>query len=86
MCILEDKLAQFQITQNDARFVAVSHNCCNLLEEMRRIRIFKPTSSSHVGVQIAIVPCKECIHTRRPNDDLLQLDDTIMGTQPEVRC
>jgi len=58
--------------------MAVRHDCCNLLKEMSCIRIFKAPSCSDVGVQIAIVPCKECIHTRGSNDDLSQLDDTVV--------
>ena len=76
--VLEDELSQFQVAQNDARLMAVCNPRHNLLEQTSRIRISKTTSCSHVRVQVAVVSCKECIHTRCSNDDLMQLDNTIM--------
>jgi len=76
--VLKDELAQFQVAQNNARLMAVCHNRRNLLKQMCRIRIFESTSRSHMGVHVAVVPCKERISTRGSNDDLLQLDNTIM--------
>lgn len=82
--ILEDKLPQFEVTEDQPIVVAMRHSRGYLVEEPRGFVLAQLLAGADERVHVAIAPVEEHVGPRLSEQDLQDLVDVLMLAQGEV--
>lgn len=82
--IFEDKLPQFEVTEDHSIVVAMCHSWGYLIEEPGCFILSQLLASADKGVHVAIASFKEHVGSRLPKQNLNNLVNMVMLAQGKV--
>lgn len=82
--ILEDKLPQFEVTEDQSVVVAMCHGRGYLIEEPGSLVLPQLLAGADERVHVSIAPLKEHVGSSLPEQDLQDLVNVLVLAQGEV--
>lgn len=82
--VLEDKLSQFEVTEDQSVVVAVRHGRGYLMEQSGGLLLPQLLAGADERVHVAIAPLEEHVGSRLPEQDLQDVVDVPMRAQAKV--